>query len=296
MPKTPIAVFCGDIHLTLNPPACRKEKDWLEVQAGYLKQLKDIAGDAPVMCSGDLFDKWNPMPELIHFALGHLPDGMICIPGNHDLPLHSIDLMHRSAYGVLERCGKIIDLSDMPHYDGIKGAVVWGFGCGQEFVSPNLRSEYLQIALIHHYCWLGKDKYPGAAPTDHVFSMVNSWKGYDVVSLGDNHQNWHIRIGGKEIINPGTFIKRKTDEIKYTPSVGILLQDGTVETHRLDTSKDQFHESTHKGETMLDVSKFIHELKELGEHGLDFRAAVENHLKSEDVDPAVKQIILEALA
>jgi hypothetical protein len=117
----PIAVLCSDIHLSLKQPPCRAD-DWLSVQKGYLVQLKSLACAAkelwlgnrnttgrpiPILCAGDIFDKWNSPPELIRFALEHLPDGMICVPGQHDLPNHSFEEIHRSAYGVLREAGKI---------------------------------------------------------------------------------------------------------------------------------------------------------------------------------------------
>ena len=113
-----IAILCSDLHLSLQRPACRADDDWMGVQAGYLNQLKQLAVDSnysfgtlPIAFAGDLFDKWNVQPELINFALEHLPDGMICVPGQHDLPNHRLDQVHRSGYGVLVAAGKIVDAS-----------------------------------------------------------------------------------------------------------------------------------------------------------------------------------------
>lgn len=292
----PIAVFCSDLHLSLNPPACRKEKDWLEVQAGCLAELRMLTYGLPVFCAGDIFDKWNPMPELIHFALGHLPDGMICVPGNHDLPNHLISEKHRSAYGVLTEAQKIEDLSEKKFYchPSYKLAV-HGFGCGQEIIPLKEHFAEFHVALIHRYIWEGQHKFPGAPKEAHVFNLTKSVKDYDLVIAGDNHAPFLSTVKHPKILNSGTLIRRKSDEIGYTPCVGILYDDGTVKQHKLDTSKDQFHPASETLETALDVSGFVHELEQLGEHGLDFREAVQQHLKKEDVDPKVRQIILEAL-
>src|SRR5688500_1062308 len=97
MKAEPIAILCADLHLTMKQPACRDDDDWMKTQAGYLSQLKMLQKSEtmgpvlPILCAGDIFDKWNAPPELIHFALEHLPDGMICVPGQHDLPNHRME-------------------------------------------------------------------------------------------------------------------------------------------------------------------------------------------------------------
>src|SRR5687768_17059020 len=112
-PNYPIAIAISDLHLSLLKPACRADDNWLEVQAHYLKQVRDLAhpDGLPVLCAGDVFDRCNAPAELINFALKHLPDEMICVPGQHDLVGHRIDSMHRCGYGVLKQAGKIIDVS-----------------------------------------------------------------------------------------------------------------------------------------------------------------------------------------
>jgi hypothetical protein len=103
-------------------------------------------------------------------------------------------------------------------------------------------------------------------------------------------------MSDKHIVNVGSFIRRKSDEMNYQPSVGIIYSDGTVKRKRLDTSGDRFHEGAKdRPEIAFNMKAFIESLEELGDHGLDFRAAIENHLKTEDVDPKVKEIILTAL-
>src|SRR5688572_18895632 len=102
MQEAPIAILCADLHLTLRPPLCRADKNWMLTQRDYLLQIRKLQEPAhlknhleatakiPVICAGDIFDRWNPPPELVNFALRFLPNGMICVPGQHDLPNHNI--------------------------------------------------------------------------------------------------------------------------------------------------------------------------------------------------------------
>lgn len=303
MPEpTPIAVSITDLHLTLQQSACRADKDWLAVQAGYLKQVRDLAHsfeDVPVLCAGDVFDRWNPSPELINFALEHLPDGMICIPGQHDLPEHRAEAMHRSGYGVLKQAEKIEDISGTSRrtQHGFSFFFrMYGFGWGQEITTPT-REEPIKIALIHRYVWASeRSKYKDAPAEANIGNLKGVLRGYDVAITGDNHTFFQGTVGKCNVFNGGTFIRRKSDEMFHRPCCGIIYSDGSVKRHFLDTSGDRFHEDVEdRSEVALDMRAFINNLEKLGEHGLDFRAAVKQHLEKDDVPEGAKQIILEAL-
>lgn len=303
MPKAAelIAVTCTDLHLSLTPPACRADKDWLGVQAGYLQQVKDVAGDLPVLCAGDIFDRWNAPPELINFALEHLPDGMICVPGQHDLPNHNLDDMHRSGYGVLKQAQKIVDLSGQRGWRRSErdNWRVTGFGWGQAVspYGPNAIRASVEVALIHRYFWTAGKSFPGAPEDAHVNAFKKQLQGYDVAITGDNHEHFIAQCGDCTVANMGGFIRRKSDELDRQPSVGLLYSDGTVKRHKLDTSGDRFHDApaSTRPELAVDMAAFISGLEKLGEHGLDFREAVKRHLETEDLSDEAKQIIKEAL-
>lgn len=293
----PIAIAFGDVHLTLQPPACRSETDWLAVQAGYLKQVRDLAkalGDVPVLCSGDIFDRWDPKPELINFALEHLPDGMICVPGQHDLPNHRIEDMMRSGYGTLVKAGKIRDISGNST-GNMGGWLCYGFGWSQSITaSRNTLKNMIRVALVHRYLWKDNNsKYP-EAPTEARVDRFKEFYSFDFVISGDNHKAF-VALEGK-VLNQGTFIRRKTDEIHHHPRIAILYDNGTSDLHPLDVTKDKFHtDAKEREENALDLQSFISGLEQLGEQGLDFREAVKRHLQKEDVSPQTKQIILKAL-
>lgn len=103
--------------------------------------------------------------------------------------------------------------------------------------------------------------------------------------MSDNH-----------IINTGTFIRRKSDEIDYQPCIGVLLSDGSIKRKKLDTSGDRFHTDAKKRDEMpFNMRDFVDQLEGLGEHGLDFREAVLKHLKDSELPKKTKEIMLKAL-
>jgi hypothetical protein len=296
-----IAILCSDLHLSLQAPACRADKDWLTVQADYLHQLKRRAGGndlkpaLPVICAGDIFDRWNAPPELIRFALCHLPNGMICVAGQHDLPNHSHSEMHRSAYGVLVEAEKIRDISFSKEPWIAEHFIAYGFGWNQkiELNEPLSREGSVNLAVIHRYVSFdAATAYVGADESTRLNRMPEL-KSFDAVLLGDNHIPWCWR---RCFFNHGTFIRRKSDEIHLEPAMGILHSDGTITRELYDTSKDRFHENAKERETVSDTMRqFIEGLEGLGEHGLNFRTAVKHHLESNKLPDETKRIILESL-
>lgn len=296
-----IAYGFGDIHLTLQTPKCREEKDWLEVQARYLRQVKKAALGFPIVCSGDIFDRWNPAPELIEFALRELPDGMFCVPGQHDLPSHRLDLMHKSGYGVLKTAGKIIDLSEGIWKHNASFASNWelmGFGWNQEITPPPPGHEDINWLLVaHRYVWEGVHKYPDA-PTEFGLKALRKYLcKYKAAIFGDNHKGFISETGGCSVLNGGGFIRRKSDEMSYAPQIGALNKKGIWEPFYLDTVADCFMpDAQDKPETAFDMREFLTELNWLGDEGFDFREIVKNHLrKDKDLASETKEIIMEAL-
>lgn len=297
----PIAVLCADIHLSLTAPVSRADKDWMETQASYLKQLRDIANGCPVLCAGDIFDRWNTPAELISFAFEHLPDKMVCIPGQHDLPEHRIDQMHRSGYGVLKQAHKITDLSGGAFWS-TPDLMVHGFGWGESILpypwwTSGEYGKIIRVVLVHRYCWIpSSNPVPDAPIENRADRLYSEVKSYQVAVFGDNHQGFLRPDPVCTVINCGTLLRRKRDEISYQPSVGILYDNGKVKRMRLDTSVDAFHEGvSEKEEVPFNMREFVKRLEGLGEHGLDFRETVERYLENEDVSEEVKRIVLQAL-
>jgi predicted phosphodiesterase len=302
----PIAIAISDLHLSLLRPACRADKDWMILQAQYLNQVKELQRTfnpikpLPILCAGDIFDRWNTPPELINFALEYLPDGMVCVPGQHDLPNHRLDQVHRSGYGVLSRVGKIIDISGNQTWPFQKVAHdFWAIGSGwnEEIQTAPTNVKGLKVALIHRYCWMENKCYPGAPVESNVSAFKKLLKGYQVAVFGDNHLSFTAQAGDCNVLNPGGFIRRKSDEMDRLSCVGIIYEDGTVKRRKLDTTDDVFHDAVNaRPELPMNLKEFIEGLEGLGEHGLNFIQAVENHLRGEDIDPQTKEFVLKAIS
>lgn len=302
MPNLPkesvLAILVSDIHLSMKKPSSRVERtDWFDTMAYYCRQLKRLSlrYSAPVVCGGDVFDRWDSPPELINFALDNLPS-MYAVPGQHDLPAHSYEDMDKSAYGTLVKAGKIVDLP--PGQDvrvGTRGLVLTGFPWKHKPGPVECPLDGIRLAVAHQYIWIKGASFPGAPTKSRVGTLKHDLAQYNAALFGDNHKGFTVYVGKCHVHNNGGFIRRKIDEVDYRPVVGVLLIDGTVKRIRLKTDIDEFSDREETKETEFDTTAFIQSLKQAGGSDVDFREVVLDHIRKNETPELVKQEIIEAL-
>jgi len=301
------AIFCSDIHLSETaPPARSTEPDWMLAQWRMIQQLNGLKSDlnCPIICAGDVFDRHNPSPALINWAIAHLPK-MIAVPGQHDLSHHRYEDIQRSAYWTLVMAGVIENLSPECYGGPICGtsiddsASAWLFGFPWDCEPIPVEKEdnaALKIAVSHRFVWSHGKGYAGA-PQDRLDGpTAEMYGGYDVAVFGDNHQGF-MRPTEPTIFNCGCLIRRKANEREYKPRVGLLMGDGHVETHFLDLSgdvwADQPDEEPEMAETLEELREFIAELKDADVGIVDFEDSVHRWLAEYDCSDPVRKILLE---
>lgn len=300
MPQ-PIAILVSDIHLSHKPPIFRSnEPDWYEAMARQLMELCALQLDynVPIVCAGDIFDKWNSPAELINFAMENLPE-MYAIPGQHDLPSHRLDLIEKSAYWSLELSQSIKDLGTRPSVRNNQLAL-FPFPWGNKIEKPDsfyCKMDCLKLAVVHSYIWQDSSSGYIGAPHEKLVSNYDL-DGFDFVVFGDNHKGFTARRNGQcSVMNCGTFFVRKSDEADYKPMAGILYEDARITPYYFDTSKDVYLEMdlAQKVERVENAfSGFIDQLQSLGLDSLDFEQAVKNRLDFENVSTRIREAVMEA--
>lgn len=307
MKPTVLAILCSDIHLSAKPPIARAgEPDWFKAMARPLRELRELGAkhEAPILCAGDIFHKWNSPPELISFAIEHLPK-MYAIPGQHDLPLHSLEDIRKSAYWTVVKAGVVKNLP--MGTDGTLVNTPAGHGLIRAFAFPwgvdihplRVRREEVNIALIHRYVWSDSlNSYPGAPAEQRLRTYRPTLRGYDIAAFGDNHKPFMGYCGECRVVNHGGLMRRNSDEIEHRPAVYLVMSDMSVFKHYLDCSKDVIDEGP--SIELLEAEEFkaeafIKELTEMDGASVDYPDAVKHYLKTRQVSKGATQLILQSI-
>lgn len=291
-----IALLVADLHLSQTPPIARaSEPDWFAAMRRPLEELEDLSDehDAPILCAGDVFDRWNPPPELINFAIRYLPP-MYAVPGQHDLPAHNYADIQKSAYWTLVEAGKVMNVNVLPYAGPFAperaGLFLFGFPWGFPPKPIERLGKGLHVALVHEYTFAGECfGFPGSGGK----FKPDQYTGFDVVTIGDNHQSWQME-GSQTIWNCGSFMRRNGDQVNHRPRVGLLRQDGTVTPHYLDISQDVLTAAVEEPLSPTGhLDDFIAHVRNLQAANLDWRFALE--IAAKGATPTVQQILREAL-
>jgi DNA repair exonuclease SbcCD nuclease subunit len=303
-----IAILCSDLHLSLTPPIWRSaEPEWFEAMKRPLNEIRALQllytrdGESPpVICAGDIFDKWNSPPELINFAIAHLPPNLWAIPGQHDLPNHSMEFLNRSAYQTLIEARIIHNLVGFHTTLNLGSMLIIGTPYGDSIEKcpwKGTKGE-THLAVAHEYHWTPGHSHLGMQHNAQLLKSTTVDKlGYDVIVLGDNHHGFIWQTSKATIFNCGTLMRRHSDERLYKPQVGLLTPTDVL-PHYLDCSQDK-HLDLLQGLQQeiqdFDMSKFVEELEKLGNSAIDFSAAVQQYFHNHETKKSVRQIIEQAM-
>jgi hypothetical protein len=284
---TVLAIFAADLHQSHARPAGRADSNWYESQKQSLTELghlKEKSG-CPIFYAGDVTHAWNLPPEAINFLLKWLPDGY-AIPGNHDLPNHSLDEIHRSAYWTLVQARKLVHLSQILELGQLR---VHPFPFGSK-IRPLRQPHSLayEVALVHSYVWVKDASHVGASAESAYRSIKPNLSGYNWCFFGDNH----IHFTRGSCCNLGLFQRRRADERNLNPSVMLLLEDGTIARHFLNTDFEVWNEVEEIAKP-FDASSLVGELNSLEYSQISFEDRVHQAIKG--VDEQTKQEILGAM-
>lgn len=247
---TIVALCISDVHWCHTPPGLRKdEHDWYEAQDNQLYELAGLweSLEYPrILVAGDLFDKWNPPLQLVHFISKRIhhhfgAQSLIAIPGQHDLPNHSLGSINRSGYGMLHETKAIFDLTSLggmgykyAGYDVWVQAFPWGVEPGPCLTEGGFD---IKIAMSHRYAYDNPSQaYTGAPETGH--HTLHGFSGFDVVHYGDNHIRWKAINQGVSVVNPGTFYKRHKPDIEAVCGPYAIWADGKATSIELSTKSN----------------------------------------------------------
>jgi len=300
--KKPSALCASDLHWRIDRPICRTD-NFLEAQIQKGNLAKSICKkyDIPMLVGGDVFEYSKNWPELIRIVLQSMPD-FICIPGQHDLPKHNLELFGTSSLSVIEAAGKAIVFLQAGQtldpsvlgWEDQKDWLITGFPFGIEPTSNRRRKNGKRlICMIHQLVTESKDPFPGAnAEIGH--KLLEKLVGYDLIISGDNHQQFVSTFDGRLLINSGSMTRQNADQMEHQPKFYLwFAEDNSYEeiiipidwsvvirTH-IETQKER----DNRIDAYIDAMEHDYEVK------LDFKSNLEVHIKGNNVEKEVESFI-----
>ncbi len=294
-------IVCSDIHYRENIPVSRVD-DYFQEQRNkimFIKALQERHG-CPVLCAGDVFDKWRISPEFESWAIDCWPDKFITIPGQHDLPQHNILNFPKSSLHVLKVADKaiVINYDFERHYEDIDGLLISGFPWGAE-PEKAPKNKKFKVALIHTLTVEDDSDFlvemAGATPAKELMRLLS---GYDLIVSGDNHKRFIRETEKQLLINPGSMMRMKADQYSHEPGVYLVNKNLEYEFVKFPFMKKEVITREHiEKEEKRDerIEAFVKRIDTDYSISLSFEENLEAFIAKNKTRKGVKDIIWEAV-
>ena len=286
------AIFCADLHIREDIPECRTD-DYYQAQMSKLQFIKDLARDnnCPVLCAGDMFDTWRCSVGLVYDTMTRLPNKMIVIPGQHELPYHRINQLKRSPLAVLHAAHKARVLIQSVWQGTI---AVRGSAFGNGIPSRELMKEKpVDVVIAHTMMWNKEKPYPQAPDEGNAAKVLNNRPDIRTLVTGDNHIPFVVRKSGRLLVNCGSMMRMSVDQADYKPCVWLWnkeendvqqiplpVQNGVVDTIKHQASKERDKR----------VEDFVRKLGEI-DVTLDFCENIRRRIEQDDISQTVQELV-----
>jgi DNA repair exonuclease SbcCD nuclease subunit len=313
-------ILTADWHIRKNPPRARKD-DFFKAMERKIRFILELARKSPpLLIAGDFFDQPKPGPFLEKWIIDlfreyiypgdritfqawgeakQLP--IYVIPGQHDLPEHSIKQIDDSGLGVVAAAGVLTLLSDPGKFGlGATGShgfngVINGWPWGQEYElvygNPNPKLDGGTILMVHRMISQG-ELWSGQSVEQPGY-LLRLYPEVQLVLSGDNHQTFVYEQDGRYLVNPGSLLRQTAAQVDHRPCVFRYESDHLapeqiflpIEQDVLDLTQLQ-EEKARDGR----IDAFVERLDTGVELGLDYVANLKSHLEANPVRDGVRDM------
>ncbi len=301
--NTPNAIITADWHIMDKIPKCRTD-DFIKTmkrKIDFVASLQRSYNNIPILCAGDLLDAWKSSPEVLAWSIRHISNMYVTI-GQHEMPYHNIDLLHKSGLEVLDAAGTIKIIKNVKNLKTVPGTfklIIKGFhwGASLEARTEQSNNSIRQIALCHILTYTGKKPWPDIE-VDIAHKLFERLKGYDLIVTGDNHKPFVLEHKGRLLVNPGSIFRLTADQIDHKPRVYLYyVNENKVKPVYIPIEKDvvnrDYIEEADERNARLDA--FVERVLTNIEIGHSFEANLDSFFKTNKTRKRVKEIVYEAI-
>ncbi len=302
--KKASAIIVSDLHLTDSTPACRID-DNIAAQKQKLLFLQDLSNKnnhCPILCGGDVFDRWKASPWLSSMAFEYLPKPFICIPGQHDLPGHSLSSYEKSALQLVDLTCKDVTVLLEQEKKVVNDMEIIGlpFGTMETFDPSSLpkKSTKKRILMLHELTWKGKSPHwDERGLTDK--KLIHRFGDYfDLIITGDNHSSWFTEDNNCKVVNPGSMMRMSIDQRNHQPTCYLYYkEDNSLKTAHIPILKGaiSIEGINTKEEKETRIQAYIERIQGDWEIGMSFENNLKAFFSTNKISKKVREIIWEHL-
>lgn len=300
--KTPDLILSADWHIRETTPECRTD-DFIKAMEKKIDFILDLFPETPIIIAGDLFHRWyldrneRLIPGRLAWLIKKLSKRTIyTVPGNHDLPEHSVDQQDKSAYEVLVNAKAVTDISK--ENASFSLYEVFGFPWGKEVgAAPSIKNRKKRIAATHQYVYKARPPFPNC-PGRKGRVVIDENPGWDLIVSGDNHQSFYNEKNGRLLVNPGSIMRTTADQEDFQPRVALwYAEDNSIEWVDLPIESGVVSREhlERKEAREARVSSYVERLRTDIEAKLQFRDNMKTFLAENPVREEISNLIWESM-
>jgi len=296
-------IVCADLHLRHDKPVARTDAYWLTQSEKFQYILSLARQNPPLIVAGDFFHKARPPIPLIRWVMDTLLEYdviPIVVPGQHDLPWHSLEHIADSGIGLLQAAGLVDILTNPSEPYFYKKYALFGCPFGQnpwpipDDVSQKDLKQFTKILIWHHLVIRkGEELWPGQKATVSG-KILRTFRHYDYILTGDNHQAFIETARNRRHINPGSMCRMAISQLEHRPRVYDIEKDEFVYIPiREDVFDLALSQSAAERESR--IANFVEHLNAGYEVGVDFERNLIRFMDDNSIGDKVRNIVLECL-
>lgn len=274
-------ILTADWHLRDDQPVARTD-DYFQAQEKKIEFIQDLSekNRCPILCAGDLFNKSKSKKSLEIYLMTKLKYSIYTIPGQHDLPEHSIKNINNSSIGILSSS------------QTIPVSVV-------ELGKINALNTDPDIAMCHTFIQKPNDKQDKVIGGSMALSFLKKHKDFKLIVTGDNHKTFVVEHEGRLLVNPGSMMRMTAGQTDHKPCVFLYYADtNTVQPVYLPVedgviSREHIEEEEKKDKRF---QAFVQRLNTDYEVSLSFEKNMKTHITQNKVRKGVSSVIWEAMS
>ncbi len=280
----------GDWHIRSKPPQSRMDKDYLQSIFDKTNQIYNAARKyncRMIIQPGDMFDTSEVSDYVIRCLIIHMSklEGLpiYTIPGQHDLRYHS-KIWKNTPMGIIDAfnfpVSVISETITKERYE------IYGSGYGEDIPIPSNNNKFK--ILVCHKMIINKKLWPGQDSYDYEVNSILKQFDYDLIVSGDNHTTFVHTHENKTLVNCGSLIRTRIDQIFHVPCFFIFdTETRELVKHALKVkpaedvlniaaANKELEDNKHLQAFVKKIKEQVHE----GNKRLNFRKNMINKMKS----------------